>query len=90
MEIDLLFVTNGNEQYYSVWPGDPYYNYVPNSRPWYKNHMAKAHSGEESYFSDPYLNYPWRLYMLTHTANMTDINGKLDGIIASDFNLSLI
>lgn len=67
MELDLLFSLTGDQEYFSIWPGDPFLNYHPHQRVWYTDHVKEVESGNRNatLFSPPYIIWTWHQYMIT-------------------------
>ncbi|KAM3143488.1 hypothetical protein pb186bvf_004549 [Paramecium bursaria] len=91
MELDLLFSLSGDQEFFSIWPGDPFSNYHPHKRVWYTDHVSEVNSGNRNatLFSPPYIIWTWHQYMITQTRTMHFLNGSLGGVAGSDINFTL-
>ncbi|CAD8093710.1 unnamed protein product [Paramecium sonneborni] len=82
----LYFVSNQDDQYFSIYPTFVLKNYFPHSRPWYKNHQLQQNTSLYI-LSDPYISM-FSGVMFTETTTLNDLYFKQKGVIGHDYNMS--
>ncbi|CAK79374.1 unnamed protein product (macronuclear) [Paramecium tetraurelia] len=90
-DFDVIFASTNDVHFFAAWPG--FYlaqDYNPQKRIWYTNHLEQVSKNNKSqtYFCEPHIHWTWKVLMIAQTASLLDINGSLDGVIASHVNFS--
>ncbi|CAD8161177.1 unnamed protein product [Paramecium octaurelia] len=90
-DFDIMFASTEDVHFFTVWPGSYLgFDYNPQKRIWYTNHLEQLSKNNKSltYFCEPHIHWTWKLLMIAQTASLLDIDGSLDGVIASHVNFT--
>ncbi|CAD8166773.1 unnamed protein product [Paramecium pentaurelia] len=90
-DYDIMFASTNDVHFFTVWPGSYLgYDYNPQKRIWYTNHLEQVSKNNinQTYFCEPHIHWTWKLLMIAQTKSLLDIDGSLDGVIASHVNFS--
>ncbi|CAK74661.1 unnamed protein product (macronuclear) [Paramecium tetraurelia] len=90
-DFDIMFASTEDVHFFTVWPGSYLgFDYNPQKRIWYTNHLEQSSKNNKSrtYFCEPHIHWTWKLLMIAQTTSLLDIDGSLDGVIASHVNFT--
>ncbi|CAD8164853.1 unnamed protein product [Paramecium pentaurelia] len=90
-DFDIMFASTYDIHFFTVWPGSYLgFDYNPQKRIWYTNHLEQVSKNNKNltYFCEPHIHWTWKLLMIAQTKSLLDIDGSLDGVIASHVNFS--
>ncbi|CAD8088258.1 unnamed protein product [Paramecium sonneborni] len=90
-DFDIMFASTQDVHFFTVWPGSYLgFDYNPQKRIWYTNHLEQLSKNNKNltYFCEPHIHWTWQLLMIAQTKSLLNIDGSLDGIIASHVNFS--
>ncbi|CAD8154310.1 unnamed protein product [Paramecium pentaurelia] len=91
-DFDIMIASSNDIHFLTVWPG--FFlssDYNPQERIWYVQHQEQVslqNNNNKTYFSEPHIHWTWKLLMIAQTKSLLNINGSLDGVIASHVNFS--
>ncbi|CAD8072262.1 unnamed protein product [Paramecium sonneborni] len=91
-DFDIMIASSEDIHFFTVWPGSFLSSdYNPQDRIWYVQHLEQLAINNNynlTYFSEPHIHWTWKLLMIAQTHSLLNLNGQLDGIIASHVNFS--
>ncbi|CAD8073193.1 unnamed protein product [Paramecium primaurelia] len=92
-DFDIMIASSNDIHFFTVWPGSFLSSdYNPQERIWYQQHLEQLalnnNNNNSTYYSEPHIHWTWKLLMIAQTKSLLNIDGSLDGVIASHVNFS--